>query len=97
MKFVLLILALLTSPLVPVAQSAEEILNQTETAYRNLRNYIDQGTVVPEYRSMPVPMDTTTYTIAMDRKGNVSYVLNKTFAGRTSGAIFEKTAKDSLG
>ena len=97
MKFILLILALLTSPLVPVAQSAEEILNQTETAYRNLRNYIDQGTVVPEYRSMPVPMDTTTYQIAMDRKGNVSYVLNKTFAGRTSGAEYVKTAKDSNG
>ncbi len=97
MKFLLFILALLSSPLLLVAQSAEEILNQTETAYRNLRNYVDRGTVVPEYKSMPVPMDTTTYQMAMDRKGNVSYVLNKTVAGRTSGAEYAKTAKDSNG
>lgn len=97
MKFLLFILALLSSPLMLVAQSAEEILNQTESTYRKLRNYVDQGTLVPANNSSPVPIETTTYSIAMDRKGNVSYKLIKTLAGRTSGAIFEKTAKDSLG
>ncbi|MBP6186123.1 MAG: hypothetical protein KA479_14365 [Saprospiraceae bacterium] len=97
MKFLLFILALLSSPLVPVAQTAEEILNQTESTYRKLRNYVDQGTMAPANNSSPVPIETTTYSIAMDRKGNVSYKLIKTLAGRTSGALFEKTAKDSLG
>ncbi len=97
MKFLLFILALLSSPLMLVAQSAEEILNQTESTYRKLRNYVDQGTLAPANNSSPVPIETTTYSIAMDRKGNVSYKLIKTLAGRTSGAIFEKTAKDTLG
>ena len=53
--------------------------------------------MAPANNSSPVPIETTTYSIAMDRKGNVSYKLIKTLAGRTSGALFEKTAKDSLG
>lgn len=97
MRLYLLLFLLSTLPVILVSQTAEEILINTESAYGKLRNYVDQGIVVPEYRSMPVPMDTSTYHIAMDRKGNVSYVLNKTFAGRTSGAEFAKTAKDSNG
>lgn len=97
MKLLLLFAFFSTLPLTLTGQTAEEILANTESAYQKLRNYVDQGTLVPEYKLMPVPMDTTTYHIAMDRKGNVSYRLNKNLAGWASGAEFAKTAKDSNG
>ncbi len=97
MKLVLLFAFCSTLPVILAGQTAEEILANTESTYSKLRNYVDQGTSVPEYRSMPVPVDTTTYHIVMDRKGNVSYRLNKTLAGMASGADFTKKAKDSLG
>lgn len=77
-------------------QSAEEIISKTESAYRGLTNYTDQGTYIKS-GSHSLSMDTSTYSLAIDRKGNINQWLHKESSGQLTGAKYVKTGGESLG
>jgi hypothetical protein len=77
-------------------QTAEEILWKTVSTYRMLTNYVDEGTNIISYSNLPFP-DTTTYTLALDRKGKVNQWFQKEKGGQISGSQYTISASDTLG
>jgi len=93
----LYLLILATFPLsFAYGQTAEEIISKTESAYRDLSNYADQGTYIRSSGNFPKD-DTSTYFLAIDRKGNVNQWLHKGLPGQLSGARYVKTDTESMG
>ncbi len=93
----LYILILVTFPLsFTNGQTAEEIISKTESAYRGLTNYTDQGMYIKS-GSHFLNMDTSTYSLAIDRKGNINQWLHKESSGQLTGANYVKAGGESLG
>jgi hypothetical protein len=96
MKPITLLFSLLSIQISVSGQTAEEILWNTEHAYRALNNYADEGTFIRTSSNTPYP-DTTTYYMALDRTGNVNHWFHKERNGQITGAKYAKSEKDSLG
>ena len=97
MKSWIIILAFAACSFAIHGQTAEEIIYNTEQAYRKLDNYVDQGVRTSILFVKPLFHDTSTYQLAMDREQNIYFSIHTPRSMGIKGATYTKVAGDSMG